>query len=160
MKFNRFYIIIPLVLIGGIFWLHEGIEEGKERAFISDKYFSHFNESFEGIVYRYEIESGIHLEMVSLRLTKSTIKYYDIRSNSQAYFCVIKNDSAEFITHEESIWKGDASVHLDMLKGDSIYFNGVVDSVYLFRNKKMLQAWKPEVGYTFCFRDIAAHHQL
>jgi hypothetical protein len=160
MKFNRFFIIIPLVIIGGIFWLLEGIKEGEERAHLSEAYFSHFNESFEGIVYKSQRESGIHLEMVSLRLTSSTIKYYDIRSKSEAYFCVIKHDSAEFITHDESIWKGDESVHLGILKEDSIYFNGEVDSIYLFRNKKMLHVWKPEVGYTFRFRDIVAHHQL
>lgn len=136
-KFTYRHLILGIILSILVFIL--GIRLNNYRDFQNQEYFNGFNESFsfkitDIVKFNHKLRSGHDYHVLKGKIIRSSIKSYkpQFSDNTYCYF----SDSLIWI-----IAIGNKSYNID----DIIFFNGIVDSTYLFRKSKLIYSWKPRI---------------
>lgn len=112
-------------------------------------YFDDFNISFSGHVVSKKLISG-DVGLIKVALIESVDTLYDIREQNTMYFCVLTDSFAEIITR-----------HFQISVGDSFVFNGLNDSIYIYREDILEESWQAHINNNVdIFNRIRRKHDL
>jgi len=129
-KIHKKLFVIFFYLVAVLWFIHQ-IKISKDSTEWGISYMKKINFSFSGIVSKKKEITGNDGVIFLTSLTPDTL-YYDPRDSLDCYCCILKGNKGVLLAGGMDI----------IQTGDSIYFNGKENYLYLYRNKQLVQRVK------------------
>jgi hypothetical protein len=151
---NRVILLFFMITLFTVVIFYKSINDASSKSGKIEvgnaEYFNNFNESFKGVIIdkknTMQSVGENKLCLLKIKLSESSVKYYDPRDSLRLYFCVMNYPYAEVFIHEYYYHQIDI--------GDSCLFNGKTDKYCIgFKNQNEIfwDCEKPNINRNIYF---------